>query len=102
MYGIYLQTFERQVWELLDVTMTFSKTTILSWLAGKTGTVGEIGGWTSVFLRRIPYIGTGLTIAEAIGALEDKLKDRESIALGQVLRLKSTEPWIHLDKKLIE
>ena len=102
LYGMFQQNFEREVWEILDVSMTFSKPTLLSWLTGKTGVVGDIGGWMSLFLSRIPSIGASSTIAQAIGKLEDSFKDQHTIQLGQVARLKSKDPWIKLVERLIE
>ena len=91
LWAICVDYDRQKVWKILDVEMTFSTPTLLSKLAGKTGTVGELGGWLSAFLSRIPGIGFASTIASAIGKLEDDFADEVSEYLGQVRQLVSNE-----------
>ena len=84
------------------MTLTFSRDTIISWLLGKTGTIGEIGGWIVILLPKIPYIGPASTIASAIGKLEENFQDNDDIYIGQIRKLKTIEPRIELVPRLIE
>ena len=102
LYGMYQRNYDYELWEVLDVTLTFSRDTIISWLLGKTGTIGEIGGWIGILLPKITYIGPASTIASAIGKLEENFQDNDDIYIGQIRKLKTIEPRIELVPRLIE
>lgn len=72
---------------MYDCILTITKDTVLSKLAKYTGNIGDIGGGIGLFLRRFPWFNATMTVAAAVGKLEEYLKDTESFRLGLVYRL---------------
>ncbi len=86
-WGKFKDVQDIESWGLYDCIVTIQKSTVLSKMAGCSGTIGEIGGWLGVFLKTNPWYDASMAVAAAIGKLESSMKTSTSVKLGQVYKL---------------
>ena len=79
-WGKFKDVQDIESWGLYDCIVTIQKSTVLSKMAGCSGTIGEIGGWLGVFLKTNPWYDASMAVAAAIGKLESSMVRQASLA----------------------